>query len=147
MNGVVEITIEGETHTLRFGVQACMLFQDMSLKNPINPLISKDQNTIKLISELFHCGLFGDAVRNGRATKNIGESMDLFDKFGEELHFADSCKKIWDAWAQSKWGSDLIALGEEVKKKWNFKKIRKAINPVTAKKRKGKSKERESQYS
>lgn len=117
MNGVVNITIEGKLYTLRFGVQACMLFQDMSLKNPINPLINKEQNTIKLISELFHCGLFGNSIRNGEATLSMGETMDLFDKFGCEADFTDGCAKVWDAWSQSKWGSELIALGEEVKKK------------------------------
>lgn len=115
MNGVVEITIEGNKHTLMFGVQACMIFQDLAVQNALDP--NSKANEIKLISELFYSGLAGYAIRSRKQSPSFEAAMDLFDKFSLEENFIVEHAEIWNTWRESKWGSSLIANGEEALKK------------------------------
>jgi hypothetical protein len=115
MNGIVEVNIEGEKLTLQFGVQACMLFQDMTVKNTLDPL--SPENHMKVISDLFYCGLYGWHLRNQAPVLSYAEAMDIFDKVAESPTFKEDQEKIWITYSQSKWGSELISFGKDVKKK------------------------------
>lgn len=115
MNGIVEILIGGQIHTLRFGVQACMLFQDIAIKNALDP--TSKENEIKLMGDLFYCGLFGAALRQQKQAPTYDYAMSLFDDFSLEDSFAVDQQRIWTEWSESKWGSSLIALGKEALKK------------------------------
>lgn len=115
MNGIVEISIKGEKHTLQFGVQACMLFQDLAIKNTIDPL--SPVNHVKMLGDLFYCGLVGYKLRMQQPVLDYPEAIDLFNKFAEEDDFEQGTAKIWNTYSESKWGSALVNYGQTVKKK------------------------------
>lgn len=120
MNGVIEITIDKKPYTFRFNVHACMLFQKKALNNSMSELSSEAH--IKLMGDLFYCGLYGQSMRTQTEPLNYEAAMDLLDKFSEEDHFMESTAKLWDAWKVSKWGSELVTFGEEIKKKLDEQK-------------------------
>lgn len=115
MNGIVEITINDHKHQLSFGVQSCMIFQDLAVKNAMDP--TSKANEVKLIGDLFYSGLVGHALRNQKPAPTYAQAMDLFDLFSCEPTFIEENATIWGTWRQSKWGSDLIAVGSESLKK------------------------------
>lgn len=115
MNGIVELSIGGEKLTLQFGVQACMLFQDYAMKNTLDPL--SPENHVKLLCDLFYCGLYGWHLRNQSQILTYAEAMEWFDKFSEEPTFEQDHVRIWQTYQSSKWGTALIEYGQAVKKK------------------------------
>lgn len=115
MNGIVEITVSGKLVTLQFGAQACMLFEEMALQNAMDPM--SKENHVKLMCDLFHCGIAGYQLRTRRPVTTYDQNMDLFDQFAAESDFKTDMELIWKTWGESKWGSELIATGDKEKKK------------------------------
>jgi len=115
MNGVLEIEIKGQKHTLRFGVQAGLLFKSYIVQHKMKA--GTLESNYALLGDLFYCGLYGEAIRKQRQPLTYEEAMDLFDEFGSEENFANDSNRMWAAWGESSAGHELINLSQQALKK------------------------------
>ena len=109
-NGLVEITVKGKKHLLRFSYPACMDFEIRVFKNP-------SSNNGKMFIDLIYSGMLGDALRNEKPEPAYPEVYDLADKLTEEDNFQEQQAKVWEAYNQSKWGKEWMAKIEAFNKK------------------------------
>lgn len=93
MNGVATVTIQGEKHQLRFGMQAFLIFQDRSAKNTVTN--DSLEGGLKAICDLFFAGMTGNSIRNELPIKSYGECCDLFDMLAIEPNFNDQVAELW----------------------------------------------------
>lgn len=115
MNGIVEISIKGKKHRLRFNVQAFMEFEPRVLK--ANHLQGTSAYNTKVMTDLVYCGLFGEKLRSDQPIPTYDEFMDLFEEFSEEPDFAEQLQKVSEAFGESKRGKGMIEYGQEIAKK------------------------------
>lgn len=122
MNGIVEIAIGNDTHTLRFNVQGCAIFEQRAAVNSLLP--SSPENVVKLSGDLFYSGLCGQAFRAQKPIPTWDEAMDLFDLCGAEPTFDAILSNLWETYFSStagqraiKQASDTVESAEADKKK------------------------------
>jgi len=115
MNGITDVTIKGEKHQLRFGMQAFLIFQDRSTKNsaPVNSI----EAGLKSVCDLFFAGMTGNCIRNEMPIKSFAECCDLFDELSMEPDFNDQVSKIWECFGDSIKNISNAAENKTVKKK------------------------------
>jgi len=113
MNGICEITIGGKKHQLRFSLPARQRMSAKAVQQGID--FTDPENYTQLLCVLFHCGLWGEAYRNGKALPSWPETMDLYEQFGHSETFDADCVTMLGTFTESVNGP--AELLEPVKKK------------------------------
>lgn len=104
-NGSVTLTIKGEEHHLKYGVQALTAFSIRQGKNTM-PAGSVEGN-LKDITDLFFCGMYGYSMRMDIDIIPYDKCMDLFEDFTLENNFDDQVRKMMKCYEDS-----IVKIGE-----------------------------------
>lgn len=109
MNGVVEIKVNGKSHTLRFGMLGVMEFERQNFINPTT-------NNAKIIVDLLYAGLYGEAMRAEKSPLSYGKVVGLHDDLAEQEDYSAQIEAVWKAFGESKYGAEYLKKMEELGK-------------------------------
>lgn len=110
MNGIVDITVNGVKHRLRFNVMSCSQFERMVLSDLTE---AGNKNLLNLI----YAGLYGETLRNELPKPDFKDVYDLVEAFADEDDFVEQRDKVETTYNESKWGRKFLEVMEEFKKK------------------------------
>lgn len=99
MNGIVEVSIKEKKYSLKFGMQAFLIFQEKSAKSTLDA--DSMEGKLKSVCDLFFAGMTGNSIRNDKPVLPYSECVDLFDMLCVEPDFNDQVQKLWDCFNES----------------------------------------------
>lgn len=103
MNGVVEIDLEDETHTLRFNVFGCAAFNDEVSKLSIGQITAMEMSVLMLYG-----GMVGNATLNGAPMPTVLDAKSLYAEISELPNDQEIMDKVDEAFRQSKHGAFFV---------------------------------------
>lgn len=107
MNGVVDITVNGKKHTLRFGMMGVLEFERQNFINPTT-------NNAKIIVDLLYGGLYGEAMAKGKSPVAYHTIVQLHDEMAEQEDYPAQIESVWKAFGESKYGSEYLKKMQEL---------------------------------
>lgn len=109
-NGIAQIKVGGEIHSLLFGRAAVQEMSNRSIKNLTD-------NSAKLLTDLVFSGIMNHNIKYDLPRVEYSDVYDLVENFADEEDAKEQEKKLWETFEASRWGSQWVDELNEIKKK------------------------------
>ena len=110
MNGIVDITVNGVKHRLRFNVMSCSQFERLVFSD-------LEESGNKTLLNLVYSGIYGENLRNELPKPDFKDIYDLVEALADEDDFVEQRDKVESTYYESKYGRKFLEVMEEFKKK------------------------------